>query len=372
MDSKPTLFQPIQVGDVQLQHRVVLAPSTRFRANADGIPNPLMAEYYAQRGGVPGTLLIAEASPIARKAGGFKRLPGIWSPEQIAGWKQVTDAVHAKGSFIFLQLWALGRAAYVEYLAPGDPYVCSSPKKLTTAMHRGSEPRLDHVPRAMTVEEIKEYSELFAVAASNAVHKAGFDGVEVHAAYGYLPEQFLMDSINERTDEYGGSIENRARFTLEFMDAIVAAVGAPKAAIRLSPWNKLQDSGMDDPVPTYSYLVKELRDRHPDLGYLHVIEDTVTSKSNDFIREIWGSRPLISAGGYSDDRQSGLRAAEEKGDIIAYSRAFLSNPDLPCRLFHDIPLVKGDGAKYYTYGGASGYTDYGFHFTTLTPVATGA
>ncbi|KAJ7753312.1 NADH:flavin oxidoreductase/NADH oxidase [Mycena maculata] len=342
----PTLFQPIKVGDVQLRHRVVLAPSTRFRSNAEGVPSLGMAEYYAQRGSTPGTLLIAEATLIARKAGGFRNVPGIWSAEQIAAWKQVTDAVHAKGSFIYLQLWAFGRAAYVEHLAPGDPYVSSSTKTLGILFHRDATPRSGDVPRPMTVDEIKEYSELFAVAASNAVHKAGFDGVEVHAANGYLPEQFLMNSVNDRTDEYGGSIENRARFTLEVLDAIVPAVGASKTAVRLSPWNKLQDSGMVDPVPTYSYLVKEIRDRHPNLGYLHVVEE-----------------PAIG-----DDRERGLRMAESKGDIIAYSRAFIANPDLPCRLFHDIPLVKGDGAKYYTpYGSSdpSGYIDYAFHFVDL-------
>ncbi|KAJ7512703.1 FMN-linked oxidoreductase [Mycena galericulata] len=342
-----------------------------------------MAEYYAQRGSVAGTLLIAEATLIAKKAGGFRNVPGIWSPEQIAGWKQVTDAVHAKGSFIFLQIGALGRTAYVEYLAPEDPYVSSSPKKIDTPMHRGSAPRSADVPRAMTIEEIKEYSQLFAVAASNAIHKAGFDGVEMHAANGHLPEQFLMDSINERTDEYGGSIENRARSTLEFMDAIVAAVGAKKAAIRLSPWNTFQGSGVADPKPTYSYLVKELRDQHPDLGYIHVIEardnsgrwfGKSRSDSNDFLREIWGDRPYISAGGYSDDRESGFHTAEDKGDLIAYSRAFLANPDLPCRLAQGIPLVEGDGAKYYVYGSSdpSGYTDYPFRFTTLNAVSAGA
>ncbi|KAJ6531879.1 NADH:flavin oxidoreductase/NADH oxidase [Mycena capillaripes] len=401
MSSRPALFQPIQVGDVQLRHRVVLAPSTRFRSTDDGIPSPIMVDYYAQRGSTPGTLLIAEPAFIARKAGGFRNVPGIWSPEQIAAWKKITNAVHAKGSFIYLQLWALGHTAYVEHLAPGDPYVSSSPTKIETPMHRDASPRADRVPRAMTIDEIKEYVELYAVAAANAVHKAGFDGVEVHGANGYLPEQFLMDTINQRTDEYGGSIENRARFTLEVMDAIVAAVGPTKTALRLSPWcHRKPELRMAEPKPQYAYLVKEIRDRHPDLGYLHVIEDyyvpgDVTAGTNDFIREIWGNRPLISAGGYGDDRERGIRAAEERGDIIAYSRAFIANagvifecnwassadhfllvqPDLPCRLRHGIPLVKGNGAKYYTYGSSdpSGYTDYAFHFNSLnTAVSAGA
>ncbi|KAJ6615112.1 FMN-linked oxidoreductase [Mycena sp. CBHHK59/15] len=363
MSSTPVLFQPIRVGEVELQHRVVFAPSTRFRANEAHVPLPIVAQYYAQRGSAEGTLLIAEAAFIAEKAGGFRNVPGIWTPEQIASWKTVTDAVHAQGSFIYLQLWALGRSAYVSHLAPGDPYVSSSPKKLETVFHQYADPRPDDIPREMTVEEIKEYSKLFATAASNAVHKTGFDGVEMHGANGYLLEQFMMDSINERTDSYGGSVENCARFTLEV-----------RTAIRLSPWNTKQGSGMHVPKPTYGHVVREILTRHPDLSYIHVVEPPeavdplhVSSErpSNDFIREIWGERPLISAGGYT--RQNAIRAAAEKGDLIAFSRAFIANPDLPCRLVHDIPLVKGDGSKYYVYGSddPSGYTDYKFHFTHL-------
>ncbi|KAF8206314.1 hypothetical protein K438DRAFT_1714667 [Mycena galopus ATCC 62051] len=226
----------------------------------------------------------------------------------------------------------------------------------------------------MTTDEIKEYAELYATAAKNAVHKAGFDGVEVHGANGYLPEQFLWDTVNERTDEYGGSIENRARFVLEVLEAVAAAVGATKTAIRLSPWRHRvkADSGMADPKPTYSYLVKEIRDRLPGFSYLHIIEDydvlgSLEAVSNDFIREIWGnSRPLISAGGYSEKRDRGFRVAEEKGNIIAYSRAFIANPDLPSRLLHGMPLEESDTAKWLT-SESSGYTDYAFHdFASLT------
>ncbi|KAJ7364122.1 NADH:flavin oxidoreductase/NADH oxidase [Mycena albidolilacea] len=364
--TRPALFQPIKVGDIELKHRVVLAPSTRLGATKDGTPTPQMIEYYAQRAHAPGTLLIAEPAFIAQKAGGFIHVPGIYSPEQIAAWKQITDAVHAKGSFIFLQLWALGRTAYPEHLAPGDPFVSSSPKTTSTPFHRGSTPR--------TADSTRSYLplQLFATAASNAVHKAGFDGVEVHGAHGYLPEQFLWDTVNERTDEYGGSIENRARFVLEFLEAIAAAVGEQKTAIRLSPWRHRyqSDSSMTDPKPTYSYLVKEIRDRHPNFGYMHVIEDYgvpegMEPASTDFIREVWGDRPLISAGGYSDDRDRGFRVAEEKGNIIAYSKAFIANasPDLPCRLFYGIPLINGDSGKWWLYGTSdpAGYTDYPTH-----------
>ncbi|KAJ6513152.1 FMN-linked oxidoreductase [Mycena sanguinolenta] len=280
MSPRPTLLQPIKVGEIQLEHRVVLAPSWHT--------NPTMVEYYTQRRArVPGTLLIAEATLVASKAGGFRHMSGIWSPEQIAAWKQIANAVHANGSFIFLQLLALGRTAYVEHMAPGDPFVSS------------------RASRAMTTDEIKEYSELYATAAANA------------------------DTVNERTDEYGGSIKNRARFVFELLEAIAAVIGPTKTAIRLSPWRHWakSDIGMADPKPTYSHLVREIRDRHPDFGYIHLIEDYDIPEgsqpaSADYIREIWGKRTLISAGGYSNDRDRGVRVAEEKGDLIAYSSIY--------------------------------------------------
>ncbi|KAJ7634836.1 FMN-linked oxidoreductase [Roridomyces roridus] len=354
MSNGSKLFQPVQVGPITLRHRVVLAPST--------LPSPIMAEYYGQRARAKGTLLIAEPAFIAPKAGGFIHVPGIWSDEQIAGWKQVTDAVHARGSYVFLQLWALGRTAYPEYLGPGE-YVSASAATAHLPFHGGSALRsTSETARELSVEEIAEYVQLYAQAASNAVHKAGFDGVEVHGANGYLPEQFLADNINQRTDAYGGSVENRARFVFEVIDGIAAAIGAPRTAIRLSPWSKLQGCVFEDPKATYTCVVQGLRDRHPDLGYIHVIEDYYKTQggSNDFIREIWGERPLISAGGYSQHPELGFRVAEEKGDIVAFSKAFIANPDLPCRLFHGKTLLEGDSSRYYTYGtdDPTGYTDY--------------
>ncbi|KAJ7620054.1 NADH:flavin oxidoreductase/NADH oxidase [Roridomyces roridus] len=358
--STPKLFQSTRVGDIELAHRVVFAPTTRLRADSHHVLLPHVAEYYGQRASTSGSLLISEAAFIAARAGGYTNPPGIWSDEQIAAWKKVTDAVHAKGSYMFLQLWALGRAAEPAVLAAeGLPFVSASNIPAGTG----------EVPRPLSVEEIQEYIQLYATAASNAVHKAGFDGVEIHGANGYLLDQFLHDRSNVRTDTYGGSIENRVRFPLEVVEAVVNAVGETKTGFRISPWGTFNDMQFDEPKPTFTHLVTELRDRFPKLAYLHVVEprvdgtttvDVKAGYSNDFIREIWGSRPLISAGGYN--RETALAAAEEKGDLIAFARPYIANPDLPYRLLHGIALAVGNRALYYAPGSIdpAGYTDYPF------------
>ncbi|KAJ8081503.1 hypothetical protein PM082_007348 [Marasmius tenuissimus] len=330
------------------------------------------AHHYSQRGSEPGTLLVSEATFIHPRAGGYGHVPGIWSDAQIEAWKEIVDGVHEKGSYIYLQLWALGRAAHPEQLQSEDPsyaYVSASDVQFS---ERETSPRL------LTVEEIKDYAQYYAEAAKNAIHKAGFDGVEVHGANGYLIEQFLKEASNRRTDAYGGSAENRARFALEMVDAVVKAVGPRKTGLRLSPWNTFQETTDKDPVPTYSYLVKELKKAHPTLAYIHVVDprvDGVTNvdpgnRSNEFIREIWTKGPggneaedgrrLISAGNY--DLKSGTELADTKGDLVAYGRLFISNPDLPYRLQHSIPLTPYDRSTFYLQGSLepTGYTDYPF------------
>ncbi|KAG1793763.1 uncharacterized protein BJ212DRAFT_1414587 [Suillus subaureus] len=222
------LFSPIRIGNIGLQHRVVLAPLTRLRAHANHVPSPQAPAYYSQRGSTPGTLLVTEATFISQKAGGYDNVPGIYTDAHVEEWKKVTEAVHEKGSFIFLQLWALGRAAETAVLAKenNSPYVSASPIAI---------PGKTDVPRALTRDEIKEYVATYTTAAKNAI-RAGFDGVEIHGANGYLIDQFIQDVTNQRTDEYGGNIENRARFALEVTDAVVEAVGAEKTAFRISPW----------------------------------------------------------------------------------------------------------------------------------------
>ncbi|KAJ7144776.1 hypothetical protein C8R43DRAFT_953861 [Mycena crocata] len=349
-------WQPTRIGDMELEHRVVFAPTTRFRADAAHAPLPHVAEYYEQRASTPGSLLITEATFIAARAGGYDHAPGIWSDEQISAWKRVRFSrsqirCHRPSTRKrVLQLWALGRAADVETLAAdGLPLVSASDVPLSGGQ----------APRPLTVAEIKEYVQLYATAASNAVHKAGFDGVEIHAANGYLLDQFLHDRSNDRTDAYDGSVENRTRFPLEVAAAVVKAVGQQKTAMRLSPWGTFNAQAD----------VREPQ-RYPDFAYLHVVEpradglETVDvikdGYSNDFIHDIWGDRRLISAGGYT--RETAIAAAEQKGDLIAFARPYISNPDLPDRLLHGIALAVGNRALYYAPGSVDpkGYTDYPF------------
>ncbi|KAJ7642833.1 putative NADPH2 dehydrogenase chain OYE2 [Mycena rosella] len=343
----PQLFEPLGIGTVALQHRVVLAPLTRFKASAEHVPYlPIVAEYYAQRAS-PGTLLIPESTLIAARAGGFANVPGIWGLSQIAAWREVAAAVHAKGSFIFMQLWALGRVAEPTQLAAVTrgrtfPYVSASDVPLAGRSLR---------PRALSVAEIEGYVAIYAQAARNAI-AAGCDGVEVHAANGYLPDQFLQDVSNTRTDAYGGSIVNRARFVLEVVDAVVAAVGPERTAIRFSPWSTVHDMGMQDPLPTFSYLVSELAARHPTLAYLHLIEPRISGdepraegtvgahESNDALRALWAPRPLIRAGGFDRARCN----------LVAFGRLFISNPDLPTRLEQGAPLAPYDRRTFYLSG----------------------
>ncbi|KAJ7691445.1 hypothetical protein B0H17DRAFT_982629 [Mycena rosella] len=356
------LFEPIKVGNIALQHRVVLAPLTRCKADEAHVPYlPLVAEYYGQRASRPGSLLIAEATSIAARAGGHAHVPGIWSPEQIAVWKLVTQAVHAKSSFIFMQLRAYGRAANPAQLQSEDPslpYVSASDVPLSSQTGP---------LRALTVAEIKEYVGLYAQAAKNAI-EARFDGVEIHGANGYLVDQFLQDVSNKRTDEYGGSVENRARFALEVVDAVTAAIGAERTAIRFSPWSPFLEMGMSDPLPTFSYVISELAARYPSLAYLHLVEPRVSGnlsreaaahESNDALRALWAPRPFVRAGGFT--RKSAFEAAES-GDLIAFGRLYISNPDLPARLEKDVPLTAYDRSTFYLVGENSprGYTDQGF------------
>lgn len=364
------LFQPAQVGNMRLNHRVVLAPLTRNRTNAAHVPNPIVTEYYAQRASVPGTLLITEATLIAHQAGGYAHVPGIWNDEQISRWKEITQAVHAKGSYIYLQLWALGRTAI-----PGQPgFETDFPYGHVSASNISTTPDDPRKPRPLTISEIREYAQWYATAAKNAVDGAGFDGVEIHGANGYLVDQFLQDISNDRTDEYGGSVENRVRFPLEVVEAVVKAVGAERTAIRLSPWNTFQGMRMKDPKPTFRYFVEELKKAHPTLSYIHVVEprvqgydvktDLAEAEDLEFLREVWiqegNARWFISAGGA--DREIGMKTADEKGGLVAYGRRFISNPDLPYRLEHNIPLNAYDRDTFYVRDGKTpeGYTDYPF------------
>jgi len=225
------LFEPLKVGSLELAHRVVMAPLTRFRADDRHIPLPFVKRYYEQRASVPGTLLITEATFITPQAGGYNNVPGIWSTEQIQAWKEVTDAVHAKGSYIFCQLWALGRVAVPDNLRKeGFKLVSSSPTPVSSE---------HEIPEELSEEEIQQYIVDYTQAAKNAI-EAGFDGVELHGANGYLVDQFLQDTCNARTDRWGGNVENRSRFHLEITKSLVKAIGAERVGVRLSPYSTFQ------------------------------------------------------------------------------------------------------------------------------------
>jgi NADPH2 dehydrogenase len=354
------LFQPLQVGNNTLQHRLVMAPLTRYRADDAHVPLDFVAEYYSQRGAVPGTLLITEATFISPRASGYRNVPGIYNAAQIAAWKKVTDAVHAKGSFIWCQLWALGRAGQANVLAEesGGKVVSSSAVPIADGRD---------VPEALTEEEIYGFIGDYAQAAKNAI-EAGFDGVEIHGANGYLIDQFTQDTCNRRTDAWGGSVEKRARFGLEVAKAVVDAVGAERTAIRLSPFSTFQAMKMDDPVPQFSYLAKGLKELK--LAYLHVVESRIAGNADveatenvDFLVDIWGkTSPVFIAGGFRP--ASAFTAVDQEYPdhdiVVVFGRYFISNPDLPFKIKEGIPLEPYNRNTFYKAKSRDGYTDYPF------------
>jgi NADPH2 dehydrogenase len=321
----------------------------------------LATEYYSQRASVPGTLLISEATFVSfASSGRDANAPGIYTHDQIQQWKLITQAVHAKGSFIYLQIWALGRAARPHVLkAMGLDMVSSSATPMTND---------GPTPRPMTEDEIQQCVRDFASASKNAVEEAGFDGVEIHAANGYLIDQFIQDTCNQRTDAWGGSVEKRARFCIEVATAVVGAIGAERTALRLSPYSTFGGMGMQDPIPQFTYLIGELKKLK--LSYLHLVEarvagnvDVKTTKKIDFAIEAWGTeQPITLAGGFRPD--SARRAVEEEYAeyqiAISFGRFFISNPDLPYRVLNGVELAKYDRDTFYKFKSPDGYIDYPF------------
>jgi NADPH2 dehydrogenase len=353
------LFTPLKVGNNLLQHRIVMAPLTRFRADDDHVPLEFVQEYYRQRASYPGTLIITEATFISPRASGYANVPGIYSKEQIAAWKKVTDAVHANGSLIWCQLWALGRTAKADVLArTGDRLVSSSAVPLTPG---------GTVPEALAEEEIWGFVGDYVAAAKNAI-EAGFDGVEIHAANGYLLDQFTQDNVNRRTDAWGGSVEKRSRFALEVAKAVVETVGAERTGIRLSPYSPFQGMRMADPKPQFSHLVQGLKELK--LAYLHVVEprisgnaDVEANDSVEFLVDLWGNtNPVLLAGGFTPD--SAFKAVDgqykDKNIAIVFGRHFISNPDLPFRIQKGLPLEPYNREKFYNGQVEDGYVDYAF------------
>lgn len=357
--STSDLFQPCQLGSLSLANRIVMAPLTRSRAGAGDVPTPLMATYYAQRASAG--LLITEAAQISPQGKGYIQTPGIYSAQQIAGWKQITDAVHEQGGKIVIQLWHVGRISHPELQADGALPVAPSAVKATGQVFTGSG-MVDMVtPRALELDELPGIVADFRQAAQNA-RAAGFDGIEIHGANGYLLDQFLRDQTNRRTDRYGGSIENRARLLLEVVDAVLEVWEKDRVGVRLSPLSPANDIADSDPEPLFTYVVKQLAAR--DIGFVHIIEGvTGGPRDTGHSFQIATLRPLfqgtyIANNGYTRELALSVRAANG-ADLIAFGKPFISNPDLVERLRLNAPLTPPDQATFYG-GDAHGYTDYPF------------
>lgn len=362
----PTLFEPLQCGDVTLQNRIIMAPLTRMRSMQPGnIPHALNAEYYAQRASAG--LIISEATQISQQGQGYPGTPGIHSAEQAAGWKLVTDAVHTKGGKIFLQLWHVGRISHSSHQPNSGLPVAPSAITPTGKVFTADWKQADYeTPRALETSELSGIVEDFRKSAQNA-KDAGFDGVEVHGANGYLLDQFLQDGSNKRTDNYGGSIENRARLLLEVTDAVVAIWGKGRVGVRLSPYGTFNDMSDNDPIALFTYVLEQLSARG--IAYVHVIEpratgagggDAVASdmpSTSQLFRKYF-SGVFISAGGYTPE-SAAEAVASGAADAVAFGRIYIANPDLPERIKAGAALNLYNRATFY--GGAEkGYTDYPF------------
>ncbi|UXD87198.1 alkene reductase [Thalassolituus hydrocarboniclasticus] len=348
------LFNAINVGDISLPNRFVMAPLTRCRA-VDHQPNALMAEYYAQRASAG--LLITECTMVTPNTSAFGNDPGIYSAEQVEGWKLTTDAVHKAGGRIFMQIWHAGRAAH-PLLNNGTEAVGPSAIAINDEVHTSEGKKPYSVPRALSKTEIAAIVDDFRKAAANAI-AAGFDGVEIHGANGYLIDQFLRDGANQRTDEYGGSLENRARFLTEILDAVTAEIGSGRVGLRLSPLNSFNDMRDSDPLAWTEHLAKHLN--RFNLAYLHLMRaDFFGVQQADVVsiaREHYQGHLMLNMG-YSADEAAQV-ISNKQADSVAFGTGFLANPDLPARVQARAELNTPDQNTFYS-AGAEGYTDYPF------------
>ncbi|XP_071726743.1 putative 12-oxophytodienoate reductase 11 [Rutidosis leptorrhynchoides] len=352
------LLSPYQMGKFNLSHRVVLAPLTRDRSY-DNLPQPHAALYYSQRA-TEGGLLITEATGISNTAQGYPDTPGIWTKEQVEAWKPIVNAVHEKGSVFFCQIWHVGRLSNYGYQPNGEAPISSSDKEMTPGLAGGDW----SPPRRLRTDEIPSLINDFRLAARNAID-AGFDGVEIHGANGYLIDQFLKDQVNDRTDEYGGTIENRCRFALEIVEVVANEIGADKVGIRVSTFADYMECGDSNPEALGLYMANALNKYH--ILYLHVIEPRMVLHTGHIFQTPYSTLPMkkafngtfISAGGYKkDDGNNAI--ADGKADLVAYGRLFLANPDLPKRFEFGAELNKYNRDTFYTPDPIVGYTDYPF------------
>lgn len=361
------LFSPLKVGKMELKHRIVFPPLTRNRNNDDHSPLPFMVKYYSDRASTPGTLVISEATAISHAEEGQDNTPGFVSDRQVAAWKSIIDAVHAKGSFYFQQIWGMGRASFPDFMAKkGLRYRSSSAVPLEGT---------GTVPEEMTEEEILETVQSFVDTAKRVI-TAGGDGVEIHCAHGYLLDQFLSDAVNKRTDKWGGSTENRARLVLEVVRAVVDAIGADRVSLRLSPYAAFQGAEKGDIQGQYLYIIAQLKQLPSPLAYLSLVEaagdpgsmifggKTVNEgKALDFILEAWDNwSPVIVAGGYRPETAAwAVEDHYKKWDtLVAFGRHFLANPDLVFKIQHGLELTKYNRPTFYLAKNEEGYNDYPF------------
>ena len=345
-----SLLSPVKLGDYSLPNRVVMAPMTRSRADAQGVPSPLAAEYYASR--ADAGLIISEGTGPSPSGMGYPRTPGIYTPAQIAAWRSVTDAVHARGGRIFLQIMHVGRIAHSANRSIPDSPVAPSAVRAAGEMWTDSQAMQPFdVPRALELAEIPSVIGEYAQATRNAL-AANFDGVELHSASGYLPNQFLSPGSNQRSDAYGGSIENRIRFALEALAAMIAAAGSPgKVGMKVSPGMAFNDIGHDDPLPTYVALAKAVAAQGP--AYLHVMRAGIGAEGA--LREVFPGTLLVGGGFVKAEANQAL--AEGRADGVVFGSTYVANPDLVTRFERDAPLNAPDASTFFT-PGPKGYTDY--------------
>lgn len=361
-ETKSPLQTPYKMGQFQLSHRIVLAPMTRMRSY-NFVAQPQAILYYSQRT-TRGGFLISEASGISDTAQGYPNMPGIWTREQVEAWKPIVDAVHEKGGFFFCQLWHAGRVSNNGYQPNGQSPISCTDKQISSEFQIfGSGGAEFSIPKRLSIQEISQVVHDFRIAARNAM-EAGFDGVEIHGANGYLVDQFLKDQVNDRTDEYGGSIENRCRFALEVVKAIADEIGPDRVGIRLSPFADYNDCKDSSPEALGLHMAKALNQYQ--ILYLHAIEPRMITQFEEKetkhsllpMRKAF-EKTFIVAGGYTKD--DGNNIVDRQGaDLVAFGRWFLANPDLPRRFEIGAPLNKYDRSTFYTHDPVIGYTDYKF------------
>lgn len=355
----PHLLNSLNLQDLLLKNRVVLAPLTRGRSGVDRIPNSLMAEYYAQRAGAG--LLITEGTTISPQANGWQHSPGIYTPEQTQAWKQVVEAVHSKGTPIFVQLWHTGRASHRSFQENNQLPIAPSAIKIEGSQsHTPNGKQPYETPRALTTEEIPQVIEEYRQAAANA-KEAGFDGVEIHSANGYLIDEFLQSKTNQRTDDYGGSIENRYRFLKEVIEAVLTVWDAGRVGVRLSPNGNFNDMGSTDYRETFTYVIQQLNNYS--LGYLHVLDGLgfgFHELGEPFtlveLRKIYDGMLMGNCGYDRHDAEKAI--ANGDADLIAFGRSYISNPDLVARFANNWELNPDADMRIWYSFGAEGYTDF--------------